>query len=50
MWWDELKQAKHLDENRVSWRQFKGYFQDKYLFENYYERKMKSYLNSIWEA
>ena len=41
MWWDQLKQANNLDEKRISWRQFKGYFQEKYLFEHYYERKMK---------
>jgi len=35
------KQAKHLDEKKVSWRKLKGYFQEKYLFENYYDRKMK---------
>jgi hypothetical protein len=43
MWWDQLKQAKHLDEKRISWRQFKGYFQEKYLSEHYYERKMKEF-------
>jgi hypothetical protein len=26
MCWDQLKQAKKLDEKRISWRQFKGYF------------------------
>jgi hypothetical protein len=31
MWWDHLKKPKHLDERKVSWRQFKGYFQKKYL-------------------
>jgi hypothetical protein len=41
MWWDQLKQAKHLDEKRISLRQLKGYFQEKYLSKNYYERKMK---------
>jgi hypothetical protein len=41
MWSDHLKQANHLDEKKVSWRYFKGYFQEKYLSENYYERKMK---------
>jgi len=35
-----MKRAKHLDEKKVSWRQFKGYFQNKYLSKNYYERKM----------
>jgi predicted AlkP superfamily phosphohydrolase/phosphomutase len=40
---DQLKKAKHLDEKRVSWRQFKGYFQEKYFSEHYYERKMKEF-------
>ena len=44
MWWDQLKQTKHLDEKIISWRQFKGYyFQEKCLFENYYERNMKEF-------
>ena len=43
MWWDQLKQSKNLDEKRIPWRQFKGYFQDKYLSEHYYERKMKEF-------
>jgi hypothetical protein len=41
MWWDQLKQAKHLDEKRISWRKFKGYCKEKLFSENYYERKMK---------
>jgi hypothetical protein len=41
MWWDKLKQAKHLDEKRISWRQFKEYFQDNYFSKHYYEIKMK---------
>jgi hypothetical protein len=41
MWWDQHKKAKHLDEKRVSWRQLKEHFQDKYLSVHYYERKMK---------
>jgi hypothetical protein len=27
MWWDQLKQVKHLDEKIISWKQFKKYFQ-----------------------
>jgi hypothetical protein len=41
MWWDKLKQEKHLDENNISWIWFKVYFQEKYFSEHYYERKMK---------
>jgi hypothetical protein len=43
MWWDQLKQANNLDEKRILWRNFKGYFQEKYLSEHYYERKMKEF-------
>jgi hypothetical protein len=43
MWRDKLKQAKHLDEKIVPWRNFKGYFQEKYFSKNYYERKMKEF-------
>jgi len=39
--WDQLKQSNHLDKKQISWRQFKGYFQEKYVFEHYNERKMK---------
>jgi hypothetical protein len=39
MWWDQLKQSKHLDEKNISWRKLKGYFQEKCLSEHYYERK-----------
>jgi hypothetical protein len=41
VWWDHLKQEKKLDEKRIAWRQFKGYFQNKYFSKNYYERNMK---------
>jgi hypothetical protein len=43
MWWDQLKQSKHHDDKKVSWRKFKGYFQDKYLLEHYYKRNMKKF-------
>ena len=43
MWWDQLKQDKNLGEKRTSWRKFRGYFQEKCVFEHYYERKMKEF-------
>jgi hypothetical protein len=43
MLWDQLNQAKNLDEKRISWRHIKGYFQEKYFSEHYYERKMKDF-------
>jgi hypothetical protein len=43
MWWEKRNQSKHLDDKRVSWRQLKGYFKDKYLSEHYYDKKMKDF-------
>ena len=34
---------QHIDENKVNWREFKRYFQNKYLTKWYYDRKMKDF-------
>jgi hypothetical protein len=26
MWWDQLKQVEHINEKRITWKQFKKYF------------------------
>jgi hypothetical protein len=31
MWWDQCMQLQHIDEKKVTWREFKRYFQKKYL-------------------
>jgi hypothetical protein len=41
MWWDQLKEANNLHEKIISWRKFKGYFQEKYLSQHYYEINIK---------
>jgi hypothetical protein len=41
MWWDQLKKVKHIDEKRISWKHFKKYFQQQYLSEHYYDKKMQ---------
>jgi hypothetical protein len=41
MWWDPFVQWKHIDERNVTWREFKRYFQKKYLIKRYYDTKMK---------
>jgi hypothetical protein len=33
--------VQHIDENKVSWRDFKRYFQKKYLTNRYYDKKME---------
>ena len=41
MLWDQYVQVQHIDEKKVTWRDFKRYFQKKYLTKRYYEKKMK---------
>jgi hypothetical protein len=41
MWWDHLVQVQHLREKDITWKEFKRYFERKYLTKRYYDRKMK---------
>jgi hypothetical protein len=43
MWWDHYVQVKHIDEKKVTWKEFKRYFQNKYLTKRYYDRNMKDF-------
>jgi hypothetical protein len=43
MWWDQLKQVEHINENRITWKQFKKNFQKEYLSENFYDKKMQEF-------
>jgi hypothetical protein len=43
MWWDQLLQVQHIKEKNVTWREFKKYFEKKYLTKRYYEKKMKEF-------
>jgi hypothetical protein len=38
--WDQLKQVEHVNESRITWKQFKKYFQKEYLSEHLYDKKM----------
>jgi hypothetical protein len=40
MWWDHLKKVEHINDNRITWKQFKKYFQKECLSENFYDNKM----------
>jgi hypothetical protein len=40
MWWDQLKQVEHINENRITWNQFNKWFQKEYLLDHFYEKKM----------
>jgi hypothetical protein len=41
MWWDQFMQVQHIDEKKVTWRDFKRYFQNKFLTKRYYDKKME---------
>jgi hypothetical protein len=43
MWWDQLVQVQHIREKDVTWKEFKRYFENKYLTKIYYDRKMKEF-------
>jgi hypothetical protein len=43
MWWDQLVQVQHIVEKSVTWREFKKYFEKKYLTKRYYDNKMKEF-------
>jgi hypothetical protein len=43
MWWDQLVQVQHIREKEVAWKEFKRYFEKKYLTKRYYDRKMKEF-------
>ena len=34
-------QVQHIDEKKVTWMEFKWYFENKYLTKRYYDKKMK---------
>jgi hypothetical protein len=43
MLWDQLKQVEHINEGRITWKQFKTYFQKEYLSKNFYDKKMEEF-------
>jgi hypothetical protein len=43
MWWYQFVLMQHIDEKNVTWREFKRYFQNKYLTKRYYDKKMKEF-------
>jgi hypothetical protein len=44
MWWDYIVQVQQIDEKKVSWRDFKIHFQNKYLTKRYYDTENEGFL------
>jgi hypothetical protein len=43
MWWDQLVQVQIIKKKSVTWREFKKYFEKKYLTKRYCDKKMKEF-------
>ena len=43
IWWKHLVKLKYIDEENITWRKFKKYFQQEYLPEKYYDNKMEEF-------
>jgi hypothetical protein len=43
IWWDQLVQLQRIKEKSVTWREFKKYFEKKYLTKRYYDKKIKEF-------
>jgi hypothetical protein len=43
MWWDQFVQVQHIKEKEVTWKEFKRYFENKYLTKRHYDRNMKEF-------
>jgi hypothetical protein len=43
LWWDQFVQVQHIRDKEVTWKEFKSYFEKKYLTKRYYDRNMKEF-------
>ena len=41
IWWENFRKMKKINERRIVWKQFEKYFKKKYLFDRYYDDKIK---------
>ena len=43
IWWEHHRQVKKINERKITWKQFKNYFKQKYLSDRYYDDKIKEF-------
>jgi hypothetical protein len=46
MWWDQFVHVQHIREKEVTWKEFKRYFENKYLTKRYYDKKDEGVLRT----
>ena len=45
--WENFKQVRKINDKKVVWKQFKKYFKQKYLYDTYYDDKIKEFHEPI---
>jgi vacuolar-type H+-ATPase subunit B/Vma2 len=49
MWWDQIVQVQHIREKYITWKEFKRYFEKKYLTKRYYDMlALDEVLKNTW--
>ena len=43
IWWEHLGKVKKINHRNILWKQFKKYFEQKYLSNRYYDDKIKEF-------
>ena len=43
LWWEEIRTVWGIDEQEVTWEQFKKHLKEKYLTEQFYDEKEKEF-------
>ena len=43
IWWEHFRKVKKINERQIEWKQFQKYFKQKYLFDRYYDDKIKEF-------
>ena len=43
IWWNHFRKVKKINERKIVWKQFQKYFKQKYLFNRYYDDKIKEF-------
>ena len=43
IWWEHFRQVKNINKRDIVWKRFQKNFRQKYLFDKYYDDKIKEF-------
>jgi len=43
LWWEEVKTVRGVNEQNITWENFQRYFKERYLTEQFYDKKAKEF-------